>query len=370
MRSKLATPSLSVTGEQREVLRRLSRSSSLPHRTVLQAKALLLSADGEAIYEVARQLQVAANSVRQWRRRFEEEGVNAVGEIAPGRGRTSWLPEGTVAEVVSLTMNELPDDGSTQWSTRTMAARMGISKDTVARIWKDHGLKPWKADAFKVSTDPHFEVKLVDVVGLYMNPPERAVVFSFDEKTQVQALDRTQPSLPMKKGRGTTMTHDYKRHGTTDLFAAMNVATGEVLYDTRNSHTANDVLRFFKLIDLHVEKDLDIHVILDNLSAHKAPAVREWLADPKRARWHLHCTPTSSSWLNLVERWFGELTERRLRRGVFTSVPQLIEGFETWAEHWNDDPKPFIWRKTAEEIIEKVQRGRASLTRVKSATDH
>src|ERR1035437_546306 len=226
MRSKLATPSLSVTGEQREVLRRLSRSSSLPHRTVLQAKALLLSADGEAIYEVARQLQVAANSVRQWRRRFEEEGVNAVGEIAPGRGRTSWLPEGTVAEVVSLTMNELPDDGSTQWSTRTMAARMGISKDTVARIWKDHGLKPWKADAFKVSTDPHFEVKLVDVVGLYMNPPERAVVFSFDEKTQVQALDRTQPSLPMKKGRGTTMTHDYKRHGTTDLFAAMNVATG------------------------------------------------------------------------------------------------------------------------------------------------
>ena len=251
-----------------------------------------------------------------------------------------------------------------------MAERFGIGKDTVARIWKNHNLKPWKVDTFKISTDPDFEKKLVDVVGLYLNPPERAIVFSFDEKTQVQALDRTQPSLPMKAGRAGTMTHDYKRHGTTDLFAAMNVATGEVLYDTRTSHKATDVLRFFKLIDLHVEKDLDIHVILDNLSAHKAPAVREWLADPKRARWHLHFTPTSSSWLNLVERWFGELTERRLRRGVFSSVPQLIEAIELWTEHWNDNPKPFVWHKPAQEIIKKVRRGRASLTRVNSATDH
>jgi transposase len=183
MTSKLAASPLTVTSEQREVLRRLSRSSSLPHRAVLQAKALLLSADGEAIYEVARRLGVAPNSVRQWRRRFEDSGVEAIGVIAPGRGRTSWLREGTVADVVATTMNELPADGSTQWSTRTMAQRMGISKDTVARIWKDHGLKPWKTDTFKVSTDPHFEEKLVDVVGLYMDPPERAVVFSFDEKT-------------------------------------------------------------------------------------------------------------------------------------------------------------------------------------------
>ena len=237
-----------------------------------------------------------------------------------------------------------------------LARRFGIGKDTVARIWRDHNLKPWKAETFKLSTDPHFEEKLVDVVGLYLNPPERAVVFSFDEKTQVQALDRTQPSLPMKPGRGGTMTHDYKRHGTTDLFAAMNVATGEVLYDTRRSHTASDVLRFFKLIDLHVPKHLDVHVVLDNLSAHKAPPVAEWLADPKRARWHLHFTPTSSSWLNLVERWFGELTERRLRRGVFTSVPDLINAIEIWTEHWNDDPQPFIWHKTAQEIIKKVRR--------------
>src|SRR5665213_1359979 len=370
MTSKLAASPLMVTSEQREILRRLSRSSSLPHRTVLQAKALLLSANGEAIYEVSRQLQVAPNSVRQWRRRFEEEGVDAVGVIAPGRGRTSWLPEGTVAGVVSLTMNELPEDGSTQWSTRTMALRVGVSKDTVARIWKDHGLKPWKTDAFKVSSDPHFEEKLVDVVGLYMNPPERAVVFSFDEKTQVQALDRTQPSLPMKKGRGATMTHDYKRNGTTDLFAAMNVATGEVLYDCRKSHTSKDVLAFFKLIDLHVARDLDIHVVLDNLSAHMGPEVRTWLDHPKRTRWHLHFTPTSSSWTNLVERWFKELTDRRLRRGVFTSVPNLIEAIELWTEHWNDDPKPFIWHKPVEDIINKVRRGRATLHQIKSATRH
>jgi len=359
-----------MTAKQRKTLEQMARSTSLAHRKVVQASALLLAADGLANNEVARQCNTTNDSVRAWRRRFEVEGVEGVGEIAPGRGRTSWLPEGTVEAVVHETLHALPDDGSTHWSTRLMAERFGIGKDTVARIWKNHNLKPWKVDTFKISTDPDFEKKLVDVVGLYLNPPERAIVFSFDEKTQVQALDRTQPSLPMKAGRAGTMTHDYKRHGTTDLFAAMNVATGEVLYDTRTSHKATDVLRFFKLIDLHVEKDLDIHVILDNLSAHKAPAVREWLADPKRARWHLHFTPTSSSWLNLVERWFGELTERRLRRGVFSSVPQLIEAIELWTEHWNDNPKPFVWHKPAQEIIKKVRRGRASLTRVNSATDH
>jgi len=359
-----------MTAKQRKTLEQMARSTSLAHRKVVQASALLLAADGLANNEVARQCNTTNDSVRAWRRRFEVEGVEGVGEIAPGRGRTSWLPEGTVEAVVHETLHALPDDGSTHWSTRLMAERFGIGKDTVARIWKNHNLKPWKVDTFKISTDPDFEKKLVDVVGLYLNPPERAIVFSFDEKTQVQALDRTQPSLPMKAGRAGTMTHGYKRHGTTDLFAAMNVATGEVLYDTRTSHKATDVLRFFKLIDLHVEKDLDIHVILDNLSAHKAPAVREWLADPKRARWHLHFTPTSSSWLNLVERWFGELTERRLRRGVFSSVPQLIEAIELWTEHWNDNPKPFVWHKPAQEIIKKVRRGRASLTRVNSATDH
>ena len=366
----VTAPPLPMNDEQRRTLEKLARSTTAGHRKVIQAKALLLAADGVGTNEVARQCHTTNDSVRAWRRRFESEGVEGIGRIAPGRGRRSWLPKGTVAAVVHDTLHERPDDGSTHWTTRLMAERFGIGKDTVARIWRDHNLRPWKVATFKVSTDPRFEEKLVDVVGLYLNPPERAVVFSFDEKTQVQALDRTQPSLPMTPGRSGTQTHDYKRHGTTDLFAALNVTIGEVLFDTKKHHTAKDVLSFFKLIDLHVPHDLDIHVVLDNLSAHKAPPVAKWLAHPKRDRWHLHFTPTSSSWLNLVEGWFSLLTERRLRRGTFSSVDHLIEAIETWAEHWNDDPKPFVWHKPAQEIIQRVRRGRASLTRVKSATDH
>jgi transposase len=365
----IAAP-LVVSVEQRASLECLARSTSLPHRKVVQARALLLAADGVATNEVARRCGTTNESVRAWRRRFEREGVDGVGRIAPGRGRKSWLAEGTVAEVVRVTREETPDDTSTHWTTRSLAERFGIGKDTVARIWRDHKLKPWRVETFKVSNDPRFEEKLVDVVGLYVNPPKRAVVFSFDEKTQCQALDRTQPSLPMKPGRAGTMTHDYKRHGTTDLFAALNVATGEVLYDCRKHHTGADVLAFFKLIDLHVPRDLEVHVVLDNLSAHMGPEVTRWLDHPRRARWHLHFTPTSSSWVNVVERWFKELTDRRLRRGVFTSVGDLIDAIELWAEHWNDDPKPFVWHKTAAEIIETVRRGRATLTQVKSATHH
>ena len=367
----MAAPPLPMSADQREALELMTRSSSLPHRQVVQAKGLLLAADGVANEEIARRCSTAPDTVRRWRRRFAEKGVGGVGKIAPGRGRKSWLPDGTVAAVVHDTLHAKPDDGSTHWTTRLMAARHGIGKDTVARIWRDHGLKPWKVDTFKISNDPLFEEKLVDVVGLYLNPPERAVVFSFDEKTQVQALDRTQPSLPMKPGRGETMTHDYKRNGTTDLFAALNVGTGEVLTATRKSHKATDVLAFFKWIDLHVEPGLEIHLVLDNLSAHKAPPVAEWLAHPKRARWHLHFTPTSSSWLNLVEGWFKLLTERRLRRGTFNSVDQLIDAIELWVEHWNDDPKPFIWKKPAEDILTKVKRGRSALTHhINSATHH
>ncbi len=360
-----------MSGEQREVLGRMARSSSLPHRKVVQARALLMAAAGVATNEVARRCGTTADSVRSWRRRFSEQGVDGVGRIAPGRGRRSWLPAGTVAAVVHDTLHSKPDDGSTHWTTRLMAARHGIGKDSVARIWRDHELKPWRVDTFKISKDPLFEEKLVDVVGLYLDPPERAVVFSFDEKTQCQALDRTQPSLPMTRGRGETMTHDYKRNGTTDLFAALNVGTGEVLAATRKSHKATDVLAFFKWIDLHTPRDLEIHVVLDNLSAHKAPPVAEWLAHPKRARWHLHFIPTSSSWLNLVEGWFKLLTERRLRRGTFNSVNELVDAIELWVEHWNDDPNPFIWRKPAEQILAKVRRGRAALTtQTKSATHH
>src|SRR6476620_10511004 len=361
---------LAVSDEQRAGLERMARSTSLPHRKVTPAAAVLLAADGVATNEVARRCATSANSVRAWRRRFETEGVEGVGRIAPGRGRRSWLPPGTVAEVVRVTRTERPDDDATHWTTRTLAARFGIGKDSVARIWRDHGLKPWRVETFKVSTDPRFEEKLTDVVGLYLDPPTRAVVFSFDEKTQVQALDRTQPSLPMKPGRAQTMTHDYRRHGTTDLFAAMNVATGEVLTDLRKGHAGADVLRFFKQIDASVPRGLGVHVVLDNLSAHSTPEIAKWLAHKDRRRWHLHYTPTSSSWVNLVERWFKELTDKRLRRGVFTSVADLTEAITTWATHWNTDPKPFIWKATAEDIITKVQRGRTTLHQIKTQTDH
>jgi transposase len=365
-----AAARLLITDQQRAELQAIAGSPSLSYRAVRQAKGLLDAAVGVGNEEIGRRRGVSANTVRAWRVSFARTGVEGVGMVAPGRGRKSWLPEGTVAAVVRATLHERPDDTSTHWTTRTLAKRMGIGKDTVAGIWRNHELKPWKVDTFKISNDPRFEEKLVDVVGLYLDPPDRAVVFSFDEKTQCQALDRTQPSLPMIRGRAGTMTHDYKRNGTTDLFAALNIATGEVIAACRTRHTAADVLAFFKTIDRSVPRSQDIHVVLDNLSAHKAPEIQEWLAHPRRARWHLHFTPTSSSWLNLVERWFKELTDRRLRRGTFTSVPALIEAIQTWVSHRNQDPKPFIWHAAADEILEKVRRGRKTLSQVKSTTQH
>lgn len=362
---------LKMTRKQRGEVERLARSSSLPHRVVVQASGLLLAADGVANEAIARECATTPDTVRRWRAKFEAGGVDAVGSIAPGRGRKPEIPQPVIDAIVNDTLHATPEDGSTHWSTRTMAERFGVGKDTVARIWRARNIKPWLVETFKLSNDPDFEAKLTDVVGLYVNPPERAVVFSFDEKTQCQALDRTQPSLPLRPGRAGTMTHDYKRNGTTDLFAALNIATGEVITECRKRHTAQDVLAFFKKIDKSVPHRLDIHVVLDNLSAHMAPDVTHWLDDPKRARWHLHFTPTSSSWLNLIERWFAELTQRRLRRGVFTSVTDLTSAITTWAQHWNDNPTPFIWHKAADEIIAKVRRGRAALThQTKSATRH
>jgi len=366
-----AADRLVLSDGQRAELEAIAASPSLAHRAVRQAGGLLDATRGLANEEIGRRHGVSANTVRAWRKSFAARGVAGVGVVAEGRGRKPWLPEGTVAEVVRLTLTEKPADGSTHWSTRTLAARIGnLSHGAVAQIWKDHGLQPWRTETFKLSNDPQFEDKLVDVVGLYLDPPARAVVFCFDEKTQCQALDRTQPSLPMVRGRAGTMTHDYKRNGTTDLFAALNVTTGEVLAQCRKRHTAADVLAFFKQIDKTVPRSLDIHVVLDNLSAHKAPEVTQWLAHPRRARWHLHFTPTSSSWLNLVERWFRNLTDRRLRRGVFTSVPDLIEAIMTWVEHGNTDPKPLAWHAKADDIIAKVRRGRTTLAQVKSKTVH
>lgn len=367
----MCAPPLAVSDEDRAELERLSRSVSEPVRVVRQARALLLAAAGTANEETARCVGVAPNTVRAWRRGFAAGGLGWLGTVAPGRGPQRSLSAAREAEIVSDTLHAEPPGGAVCWSTREMAARHGVGKDIVARLWREHGLRPWLADVFKLSADPDFEAKLNDVIGLYVDPPERAVVFSFDEKTQIQAIDRTQPSLPLAPGRNRTLTHDYRRNGTTDLFAALNVATGEVLHQTRPRHTGADVLAFFKQIDSHTPRGLDVHVILDNVSAHKSEPVRKWLSNPRRERWHLHFTPTSTSWANLVECWFSILARKALKNRAFTSVADLQHAIDTWARHWNHDPQPLRWTKQAQPVIDKVKRARTALHRAtKPATDH
>lgn len=271
----MCAPPLAVSEQERRELERLSRSVSEPVRVVRQARALLSAAAGAANEETARRVGVAPNTVRAWRRGFAAGGLGWLGTVAPGRGPARSLSAAQEAAIVSDTLHAPAPGGAACWSTRAMAARHGVGKDIVARVWRERGLRPWRADAFKLSADPDFEAKLRDVVGLYLKPPERAAVFSLDEKTQIEALDRTQPSLPLRPGRNRTLTHDYKRNGTTDLFAALNVATGEVLHQTRRRHTGDDVLAFFKQIDQHTPRHLDVHVILDNVSAHKSEPVRK-----------------------------------------------------------------------------------------------
>ena len=361
---------LVMSAGDRAELEVMAGAMSLPVRQVRQAKGLLLAADGIANAEIARRCEVSTETVRAWRRRFATDGVGGVGKVAPGRGRKPSIPDEVIAAIVADTTTTTPV-GADHWSTRSMAKEHSVGKDTVRRIWKQLGLQPWRVDTFKVSNDPELEAKLSDVVGLYLDPPERAVVFCFDEKSQIQALQRTQPSLPMKRGRNGTRTHDYKRHGTATLFAAMDMATGHVVNHCFKRHRAKEFLAFLKMVDGQVPRDLEIHMILDNYATHKHADVVAWLAKPRQKRWHLHFTPTSSSWSNLIERWFKELTDKQLRRDSFTSVDQLIDAIELWAEHWNDDPKPFIWHRTAEEIIAKIRRGRAALDqKVNCATDH
>jgi transposase len=273
-----AAPPLLIAAEQGRALEAIAVSPSMSHAAVRQAEGLLSAAAGISNEETGRRVGVSANTVRAWRASFAIRGVDDVGVVARGRGAKLSLPEGTVAEVVRVALNERADDTSTHWSTRSLVEKLGLGKDTVARIWRDHQLKPCKVDTFKISNDPRFEEKLIDVVGLYLDPPARAVMFSLDEKIQCRALDRTQPSLPMVRGRVGTMTHDYKSNGTTDLFAALTLATGKVITQCRRRHTAADILAFFKRIDRSVPRRLDIHLVLDNLSAHKAPEIGEWLA--------------------------------------------------------------------------------------------
>jgi len=358
-----AAARLRLTEGQREVLETLVRSRTSEHRLVQRAQVLLLAADGVSNVEIAEAAGASRPTVLAWRAQFEREGLTRFGEVAKGRGRKASIPEEKIAEIVELTLHHKPD-GETHWSCRSMARRAGVSSATVQRIWSARGLKPHRVDTFKLSTDKRFEEKLVDVVGLYLNPPNQAVVLCMDEKSQIQALDRTQPSLPMKRGRAGTMTHDYKRNGTTTLFAALNVLTGTVIGQCLPRHRNGEFLKFLRKIDRAVPSGLAIHVILDNYGTHGHANVKAWLA--KHPRFHLHFTPTSSSWLNLVERWFRDLTDKAIRRGVFKSVPDLIAAIEDYLRVHNDDPKPFEWTATAEEILEKVRRGRVTLEQVKS----
>lgn len=350
-----------MTAAARETLETLERSRTAPHQQVLRAKVLLMAADGVANIRIAEDVGVTPVTVRAWRQRFSEDGLAGLEKIREGRGRKPSISEETVAEIVRLTTTTTPP-GATHWSCRTMAAKVGVSSATVQRIWSDLGLKPHRVETFKVSTDPAFDDKLIDVVGLYLNPPEKAIVLCMDEKSQIQALDRTQASLPMVPGRAGTMTHDYKRNGTTTLFAALDVLTGTVIGQCLPRHRHDEFLTFLNTINREVPKGLQVHLILDNYSTHKHADVTRWLKRHKR--FHLHFTPTSSSWLNQVERWFRDLTDKNLRRGIFASVPDLIASIEEYLNAHNANPKPYVWTATAESILAKVQRARTKLEQV------
>jgi len=356
-------PPLVLSVEECEVLEGVASSPSLPHRAVRTAKGLLMAAEGLSNMSIAERLGVSRSTVLGWRSRFGEDGVDGVGKVRPGRGPKPTIPQDKIDQIVYDTLHATPPD-ATHWSVRSMAKHAGISKSKVQQIWSARGLKPHLVETFKLSNDPHFEDKLVDVVGLYLNPPEGAVVLSVDEKSQIQALDRTQPSLPIKPGRAGTMTHDYKRNGTTTLFAALDVVTGEIVGKCLPRHRNGEFLQFLRLVDRTVDKTLPVHLIVDNYGTHKHANVNAWLA--KHPRFHLHFVPTSSSWLNMVERWFRDLTTKRLKRGSFANVPELIAAIDDYIAHHNNDPTPFVWTKTADEIIAKVKRGRVALEQARA----
>ncbi len=343
---------------QREVLERLAKSRTAAHRDVQRTRALLLAGDGIANIHIAASVGASPATVTAWRERFASDGLAKFGQVAPGRGRKPQISDAKVAEIVRATLNDTPA-GETHWSCRTMAKAQSVSPATVQRIWSARGLKPHRVTTFKLSNDRHFEQKLVDVVGLYLNPLEQAVVLCIDEKSQIQALDRTQASLPIKPGRAGTMTHDYKRNGTTTLFAALDVVSGAVIGQCLPRHRHVEFLTFLRTIDREVPNRLQIHIILDNYATHTHANVATWLAT--HPRFHLHPTPTSSSWLNMVERFFGKLDDKVIRRGVFHNVPDLIAAIEEYLTANNQDPEPFVWTTTTESILAKVRRGRVTL---------
>ncbi len=358
-------PEILLTDKQRKRLERAARASrSNPQRLVDRAKIVLLAAQGMENKDIAQQLGQDRGKVGRWRQRYAQFGMDGIVKDKTRPGRIPAIPGEVRSKIIDKTLNSKPE-GSTHWSRTSMAAAMGVSPSTVGRIWKSNGLKPHLATTFKLSNDKHFEEKLEDIVGLYLSPPENAIVLSCDEKSSIQALDRTQPGLPIKKGRGSTMTHDYKRNGTTSLFAAMNTADGSIIGTCMKRHRHQEWLAFLKLIDRETDSGKDIHVICDNYATHKHAKVKAW--QKRNPRFHFHFTPTSASWLNMVERFFRDITDKSLRRGVFYSVDSLVEAIEEHIKVHNKDPKPFIWTATANDILEKVKRGRRTLNKLRSA---
>jgi len=355
---------ITICDEDRRTLNRWARGRTTAARLVLRAKIVLLAAAGRLNKDIAAELGTGMKTVCQWRNRFAKLGLAGIEKDAPRGGRPSTARADVAAEIVRKTTVEKPP-AATHWSTRTLAAELGTSPSMVQRVWKAHGLQPHRVKTFKLSNDPRFAEKLVDVVGLYLNPPEHAIVLCVDEKSQIQALDRTQKGLPIHPGRLGTMTHDYKRHGTTTLFAALNVAEGIVIEACMSRHRHQEWIKFLKVIDGSTDPDAQLHLIADNYATHKHPKVRRWLA--RHPRFHMHFTPTSSSWLNLVERWFRELTQKRLRRGTFKSVRDLQAAIFEYVDHHNDTAKGSRWKALPEEILAKVRRARAILDKTPTA---
>jgi transposase len=334
------------------------RAPSTPQQVALRCRIVLAAAQGQQDLEIAAQLKVNRHTPALWRRRVAAEGIGCVWEVAPGRGRKPRYDQAKREAIIEATLQTKPP-GMTHWSCRLMAQAQAVSKDTVNRLWQWHNLKPHLSRTFKLSRDPKFLEKLTDVVGLYLNPPQQAVVLCVDEKSQIQALDRTQPGLPLKKGRCGTLTHDYKRHGTTTLFAALSLLDGKVVGQCVARHRHQEFLKFLRRLDREFPPELALHLVMDNYGTHKTPEVQRWLG--RHPRFVMHFIPTSSSWLNLVERWFGELTRKAIRRGAFVSVPDLVQAIEAFLAAWNQDPRPFVWTAKVEAIMKKIERARAKL---------
>ncbi len=339
-----------LTADERAELEGWARRRTSSAGLAMRSRIVLAAADGQSNTVLAQRLGLSITTVRRWRNRFAVDRCDGLlDEPRPGRPR--MVGDEQIKELITATLEKTPP-AATHWSTRSMAEHLGLSQSMVSRVWRAFGLAPHKQDSWKLSKDPLFVEKVRDVVGLYLNPPERAVVLCVDEKTQIQALNRTAPVLPMMPGTPARATHDYVRHGTSSLYAALDLSTGQVIGSLHSRHRAQEFLAFLKKIDAAVPADLDCHVVLDNASTHKTPAVKRWLTN--HPRFVLHFTPTSSSWLNLVERWFSELTTKKLRRGTHTSVRQLNADIRSWITTWNDNPRPYVWTKTADQILASI----------------